>query len=135
MTIQSGSSDCGVNSEDYLWRFYPGSYNFNPADDGIGNSIFGMFNITSVPDPLPLPENLRVLLQRKTVEEFFSEEDMDRDWVHTHFSEFYEEKNRGSLPLFGGDGDGAIYIEPSTIKNRILFCGRGDLACFYFLDL
>lgn len=92
-------------------------------------NIFKKFGITEIPKPLPLPEELKILLNRKTKAEFFDYE--SSEWVHTHFYEYYEERVR----LFGGDENGAIYIEPSTKGKRILFIGRGDMACYYYLDL
>lgn len=133
ITIQTGDPHCGVCSEDYIWRYDPDNYNFNGFQ--ISKSKFAEFGINEVPKPLPLPEELKSILKRKTEDEFFSDEDYDNEWVHTHFSELYEAKSRGSLHLFGGDEDGAIYIEPSNRKGIILFCGRGDMACYYELDL
>jgi hypothetical protein len=133
ITIQTGDQKCGVCSEDYLWRFDPDNYNFN--DSKISESKFAEFGISEIPKPLPLPAELKSILKRKTEDEFFSDEDFDNEGVHTHFSELYQQENRGCFPLFGGDEDGAIYIEPSNRKGIILFCGRGNMACYYELDL
>jgi hypothetical protein len=133
ITIQTGNPNSGVCSEDYLWRFDPDNYNFNGIK--IDESLFAEFGINEIPKPLPLPKELKSLLKRKTENEFFCDEDFENEWVHTHFSELYEAKKRGYFPLLGGDENGAIYIEPSKRKGVILFCGRGDMACYYELDL
>ena len=134
ITIQTGSQKCGVLSEDYIWVFDPDNYNYGGCFN-INQSRFSEYGITEIPKPLPLPDNLRALLKRTKESEFFHAESWNDDWVHTHFRELYKSNNIGHFPLFGGDEDGAIYIEPSNRPGVILFCGRGSLACYYELDL
>lgn len=152
MTIQSGDSQCGICSENYFWRYDSDNYNNNSLHynkdsniteeeikkewDELKNGLEKEYSglKLELPKALPLPADLRKLLPENIDASYFNF-NYDDEWVHTHFNELYKEIERGQFPLLGGDEGGAIYIEPSLNGDKVYFCGRGDMACYYYLDL